>query len=148
MENSEKDKIKQKWATILDSMGVTGSKSDWLAEYAQNMTMGELSHPGGSLDNFPSLLPIAMKVAARTISSDLIFASQEEINEVKRKVQTENRDGKIGAIIEGNEFTEKKLEDDEEYKELMKKGVTPMSGPSNNLFYLDFKYDSSTQSSI
>lgn len=91
-------------------------------------------------EDFPSLLPIAMKVSSRLISNDLIFASKEEIDEVKKKVQSENRDGKIEAVIEGVEFAEKKLEYDEEYKELIKKGVTPMSAPSGNLFYLDYKY--------
>ena len=47
MEDSEKDKIQQKWAPIMKSVGVTGSKADWLAEYAQNMKMSELSHLGG-----------------------------------------------------------------------------------------------------
>ena len=67
------------------------------------------------------------------------FASEEEINEVKNKVQSENRDGKIEAVIEGCEFVEKKLKDDLQYKELMKKGVMPLSTPSSNLFYLDYK---------
>lgn len=97
---------------------------------------------------FPTLLPLAIQVAAKTISNDLIFASKEEIDEVRKKVQSENRDGKIDAIIEGGEFIEKKLEDDEEYKELMKKGVTPMSAPSGNLFYLDFKYGEEKDGSI
>ncbi len=66
---------------------------------------------------------------------------QKEIDEVKNKVQSENRDGKIEAIIEGGEFVEKKLEDDEEYQQLMKKGVTPLSAPTGQLFYLDFKYE-------
>lgn len=83
-----------------------------------------------------------MKVAAKTIAQDLIFASQEEIDEVKNKVLTENRDGKIEAIVDGKEFTEKKLEEDPEYQKLMKKGVTPMSAPSGKLFYLDSKYES------
>lgn len=39
------------------------------------------------------------------------------------------------------EFVEKKLEDDEEYQQLMKKGVTPLSAPTGQLFYLDFKYE-------
>lgn len=89
---------------------------------------------------FPTLLPIAIKVAAKTISNDLIFASEEEIDEVKNKVLSENRDGKIEAIIEDKPFVEKKLEDDEEYQKLMKKGVTPLPAPKGHLFYLDFKY--------
>ena len=128
----------KKWTTALGAMGVTGSQLNNLAQLAENQSNHIVEET--KTEEFP-LLPIAMKVAAKTIAMDLCFASQEEINEVKSKVQSENRDGKIEAIIEGGEFTEKKLEDDEEYKKLMKKGVTPMPAPSSNLFYLDFKYD-------
>ena len=138
MKQPNKEDIMKKWAPILGSMGMTGSQLDNLAQLAENQSNHILEETKS--EDFPSLLPIAMKVAARTISNDLIFASKEEIDEVKKKVQSENRDGKIEAIIEGGEFTEKKLEDDEEYKELMKKGVTPMPAPSGTLFYLDFKY--------
>ena len=128
----------KKWTTALGAMGVTGSQLNNLAQLAENQSNHIVEET--KTEEFP-LLPIAMKVAAKTIAMDLCFASQEEINEVKSKVQSENRDGKIEAIIEDGEFTEKKLEDDEDYKKLMKKGVTPMPAPSSNLFYLDFKYD-------
>ena len=88
-------------------------------------------------EDFPSLLPIAMKIAKTTIGQDLGLASEEEINSVKKRIISENRDGKIESIINGEEFKEKTLEEDEEYKELMKKGVVTMS--SAPLFYLDFK---------
>ena len=144
MKQPNKEDIMKKWANILGSMGMTGSQLDNLSQLAENQSNQILEETKS--EDFSSLLPIAMKVAARTISNDLIFASKEEIDEVKKKVQSENRDGKIEAIIEGGEFTEKKLEDDEEYKELMKKGVTPMSAPSGTLFYLDYKYgDESTK---
>ena len=144
MKQPNKEDIMKKWANILGSMDMTGSQLDNLSQLAENQSNHILEETKS--EEFPSLLPIAMKVAARTISNDLIFASKEEIDEVKKKVQSENRDGKIEAIIEGGEFTEKKLEDDEEYKELMKKGVTPMSAPSGTLFYLDYKYgDESTK---
>ncbi len=91
-------------------------------------------------EDFPSLLPPAIKVSSKYVSHEILgFASEEEISEVKNKVQSENRDGKIKAVIEGGEFVEKKLEDDLQYKELMKKGVMPLSAPSGNLFYLDYK---------
>ena len=144
MKQPNKEDIMKKWSSILGPMGMTGSQLDNLSQLAENQSNQILEETKS--EDFPSLLPIAMKVAARTISNDLIFASKDEIDEVKKKVQSENRDSKIEAIIEGGEFTEKKLEDDEEYKELMKKGVTPMSGPSGTLFYLDYKYgDESTK---
>jgi hypothetical protein len=138
MKKNSKEDILKKWAPILESIGLTGSKADWMSEYTELHSKQEIEN---SKPEFPSLLPIAMKVAAKTFGQDLIFASQEEIDEVKNKVLTENRDSKIEAIVDGKEFTEKKLEEDPEYQKLMKKGVTPMSSPSGHLFYLDFKYE-------
>lgn len=86
------------------------------------------------------LLPIAMKVAAKTIAFDLAFYSEEEMKEVKDDILTKNRDLKIESIVEGKEYVEEKLEDDPRYQELIKKGVKPLSAPSGQLFYLDFKY--------
>ena len=142
MTNEEKDKIYDKWSPIINSMGLTGSKADWMAEYAnkQTETLQENTLDDTTSD-FPSLLPIAMRVAARTIGQDIGgFASKEEIDSVKNRITQENRDGKIESIINDKPFSEKKLEEDDEYKELMRKGVTPMSAPSGSLFYLDFQY--------
>ena len=144
MTNEEKDKTYDKWSSIINSMGITGSKSDWMTEYANKQieTLQENTlSSGDTTSDFPSLLPIAMRVAARTIGQDIGgFASKEEIDSVKNRITQENRDGKIESIINDKPFSEKKLEEDDEYKELMRKGVTPMSAPSGSLFYLDFQY--------
>lgn len=139
MKKPNNEDIVNKWSSILGPMGMTGSQLDNISQLVENQSNHILGD--NTTNDFPSLLPLAMKVAAKTIATDLIFASKEEIDEVKNKVQSENRDGKIEAIIEGGEFVEKKLEDDEDYKKLMKKGVTPMSAPSGNLFYIDYKYN-------
>ena len=139
MKQPNKEEIMKKWANILGPMGMTGSQLDNLAQLAENQSNHILEETKS--EEFPSLLPMAMKVSSKLMSNEIIgFASKEEIDDVKSRIHSENRDGKIEAVIEGGEFTEKKLEDDEEYKELMKKGVTPMSAPSGTLFYLDFKY--------
>jgi len=145
MKQPNKEEIMKKWANILGPMGMTGSQLDNLAQLAENQSNHILEETKS--EEFPSLLPIAMKVSSKLMSNEIIgFASKEEIDDVKSRIHSENRDGKIEAIIEGGEFTEKKLEDDEEYKELVKKGVTPMSAPSGTLFYLDYKYgDESTK---
>lgn len=139
MKQNSKEDIVKKWAPILD-IGLTGSKDDCMPELAELNPKQEIVN-SKTEEEFPSLLPIVMKVAAKTIGQDLVFASKKEIDEVKNKVLTENRDGKIEAIVYGKEFTEKKLEDDIDYQKLIKKGVTPISAPSGHLFYLDFKYD-------
>ena len=133
------EEILKKWQPILDNMGITGSRSKWMSKYIDESVEGN-NESAEDNNDFPSLLPIAMKIAQTTIGQDLVFASEEEINSVKKRIISENRDGKIESIINDEGFKEKTLEEDEEYKELMKKGVVPMSGPSGKLFYLDFKY--------
>jgi hypothetical protein len=148
MNKPSKEDIINKWSSILGPMGMTGSQLANISQLVENQSNhileNQLENEEASID-FSSLLPIAMKVASKTISNELIFASQEEIDQVKNKVQSENRDGKIESIVEGSEFTEKKLEDDEEYKKLMKKGVSPLSAPSGVLHYLDYTYSDNSK---
>jgi hypothetical protein len=87
------------------------------------------------------LFPMVIKVMASTLSNDLIFASEEDLDRVKNRVITENRDASIDSIINGTECVNKKLEDDEEYKELSAKGVVPLASPKCNLMYMDLKYN-------
>ena len=63
-----------------------------------------------------------------------LFATKEELDTVRKRSKIENRDGKIETIINGIDFTEKKLEEDEEYKNLIRKGVCSL-GPIT--FYID-----------
>ncbi len=139
----EKDK-QRKCEPILSKLGLTGSKADWMSQYAE-MQSNQSSEENIPTSEFPTLLPIAMKIAAKTIGSEIGgFASREEIDAVKSRIKQENRDGKLDSILDDKPFAEKKLEEDEEYKDLMKKGVTPMSSPSNRIFHLDYKYGSTS----
>jgi len=80
-------------------------------------------------DRFPSLLPLAMKVAAQTIGQDLVsvqpmtFESEED--RIKR--ETKIRKDKIDALIEGVDF---ELREEHE----------PKGSAKPSLFYLDFIY--------
>jgi hypothetical protein len=49
-----------KWKNIIGNSGLTGSKADWMSQYA------------GLQSSFPSMFPIAMKVAAQTVGLDLV----------------------------------------------------------------------------
>jgi hypothetical protein len=143
-----KDDLMKKWAPIIDSMGVTGSKADWLSQYAQMQSNNESKIEENTLASdtteFPSLLPIAMKIASKTVGLDLVSVkplanpggmSQEEIDRINNEVKKENRDGKIDALIEGKDFKEIKPEEHPDWK----------PGPVGNLMYMDFKYGSQNE---
>ena len=133
--NQEKiDKCK----SVLGQMGVTGSKADFLSEYTDLHSNNEAKIEESSND-FPNLLPIAMKIAARTIGQDLVTVapigggnSGDEMRKIEQEIKAENRERKIDAVVEGKEYKEMKPEDHPDYKE--------SKGPSGHLFYLDFKY--------
>lgn len=144
-----KDDLMKKWAPIIDSMGVTGSKADWLAQYAQMHSNNESKIEENTLESedsnteFPSLLPMAMKVASKTIGLDLVSVqplaspgmSQEEVDRINNEIKKENRDGKIDALIEGKEYKEMNPEEHPDWK----------PGPTGQLFYMDFKYESQNE---
>ena len=127
----------------MDSMGVTGSKADWMSQYTEMHSNNESKiEENNTTYDFSSLLPIAMRTAARTISQDLVSVqpmtppvglSQEELDRIKSEVKKENRDGKIDALIEGKDFKEMKLEDHPDWEESIQ----------GRLFYMDYTYDSS-----
>jgi len=144
-----KDDLMKKWTPIIDSMGVTGSKADWFSQYAQMHSNSESKIEENTLASdtnteFPSLLPIAMKVASKTVGLDLVSVQpmaspagmpQEEVDRINNEVKKENRDGKIDALIEGKDFKEMKPEEHPDWK----------PGPKGQLFYMDFKYGSQNE---
>jgi hypothetical protein len=142
-----KDDLMKKWAPIIDSMGVTGSKADWLSQYAQmqsnNESIEENTLASDTTTEFPSLLPMAMQVASKTIGMDLVNIkplaspgmSQEEVDRINNEVKKENRDSKIDALIEGKEYKEMNPEEHPDWK----------TGPTGKLFYMDFKYGSQNE---
>ena len=143
-----KDDLMKKWAPIIDSMGVTGSKADWLSQYAQMQSNNESKIEENTLASdtteFPSLLPIAMQVASKTVGLDLVSVqplanpggmSQEEVDRINNEVKKENRDGKIDSLIEGKDFKEIKPEEHPDWK----------PGPVGSLMYMDFKYESQNE---
>lgn len=93
------------------------------------------------LENSPSMLPIARKIAAQTIGLDLVSVvpmnggnTSDELNRIKKEI---NRDNKIKSIID-EDYTESKIEDHPDY-------IKP-NGPRSELFYIDYEYGSPTQS--
>lgn len=153
-----KQDIFNKWKPIMDSMGVTGSKLDWLSQYAENFTHHEsnlsglpnltsktTSTPKTTPDFGSFLLPLSMKIAAQTIGKDLVSVvpigggnSGDELRRIDNELKQENRDGKIDSIIEDKEYVEKERKDHPDY--IISKC------PTGQLFYMDYNYNSSTQS--
>ena len=143
---SKEDTIK-KWTPILESMGMTGSKADWMSEYAEMHSKNETTLSNTNTEDFSTLLPMAMKVSAQTIGTDLVTVapigggnSGPEMESIRQDVKIENRDRKIESIVEDKEFEEMKVEDHPDY-------IKP-KGPSGQLFYMDFKYGGTESNTI
>jgi hypothetical protein len=148
MEKPNKEDIMKKWAPILDSMGVTGSKAEWMSEYVEMHSNNEVEKNTLSTEktsnDFPNLLPMAMKVSAKTIGLDIVGVqpmnspggtSEETMERIKAEVKAENRERKINNVLEDEEYKEMDITEHEDY-----------NGPVGNLFYLDYSYGGTTQS--
>ncbi len=147
MEN-DKDRAMKKWGAILGNMGMTGSKTDWMSEYAQmhiESEGGPIGDPGlsGQPSFNASALPMAMKVAAQTVGLDLVSVvpmgsnTGDELDRIQAEVTAENRDRKIESVVDGKEYEEMKVQDHPDFK----------AGPRGELFYLDYVYSHSATSS-
>ena len=141
-----KEDVLKKWAPILDNMGITGSQANWMSEYAEMHSKNDSTLSNPTSEDFPTLLPIAMKISAQTIGTNLVSVapigggnSGDEMDAIRKEVKVENRDRKIDSLIENKEFEEMKVEDHPDYR--------VSKGPSGQLFYLDFKYGG-TESNI
>ena len=142
-----KEETMKKWAPILEKMGMTGSKADWMSEYAEMHSKNETTLSNTTTEDFQTLLPIAMKVSAQTIGTDLVSVApigggntSDKLKEIREDVKIENRDRKIESIVEDKEFEEMKVEDHPDY-------IKP-KGPSGQLFYLDFQYGGTESNTI
>jgi len=142
-----KEETMKKWAPILERMGMTGSKADWMSEYAEMHSKNENTLSNTTTEDFSTLLPMAMKVSAKTIGTDLVTVapigggnSGPEMESIRQDVKIENRDRKIESIVEDKEFEEMKVEDHPDY-------IKP-KGPSGQLFYLDFTYGGTESNTI
>lgn len=98
----DKKKILEKWQPFLDIQGQENLYFDQPIPKKDNST----------------LLPISMKIAAKTIGLDLISVkpigggnSSDEMDRIKREIKTENRDNKIDSILNNSEYVEKSNED-------------------------------------
>lgn len=133
----DKKDLLDKWSSILGSVGLTGSQLENLSKLAENQS-DQIANQNTEVSEFPTILPMAMKVAAQTIGQNLVTVkpmpqsgmSQEEIDRINAEIKKENRDGKIDTIVEGKNYKELKPEEHPDW----------ISGPIGSIFYLDYKY--------
>lgn len=139
MNTPSKEDTLKKWGTIIESMGITGSKADWMSGYLESHQKNEINTSNSTTEDFPTLLPMSMKIAAKTIGTDIVSVSPigggntpDELKKIREDIKIENRDRKIDSIVENKEFEEVKVEDHPDY--------IKTKGPSPQLFYMDFVY--------
>lgn len=68
-----------------------------------------------------------------------LHVNEEIINNIKSRIISENREGKINSIVSDIKFDEIKLEEDEEYKKAIEIKVVPLPPPSNTIYYCEFR---------
>lgn len=136
--NFDKDKIAQKWSPILNSVGLSGNS--WLEEYCEKISSfdGGIIVDTGTTEtsafnwNQP-LLPMVKRIHATT------FGSGGWIKSKKQQLK-ENRINKLRKIK--GEKPNVVLPEDQWIDGLV--SVKPLSAPIGQLFYMDFKYKSSS----
>ena len=145
---SQKKNLMDKWQAVL---GTTSSndKLNWMTEYAEHHKLYDSATSSLSSlqpkEEFPSLLPLAMKVSAKTIGLDLVSVNPigggdpKLLEAAKSKVKATNRERQMDSVLEDKPFEPLKIEDTEEYKEYSK-----YSGPKMDLFYIDYQYGTNT----
>ena len=129
----DKQKIKEKWSSVIEGLN-NDNNTDCLSGYNYNNTIqDELGEPSESIkSDFSDLMfPMVRRVFASTLGGVGMRKS-------KHQQLKEDRINKL-RLFEGKE-PNVLLPDDEQYGGLV--SVTPMSMPSVQLFYMDFKYES------
>ena len=97
MNKSNKEDIMKKWAPILNSMGVTGSKADWMSQYVEMQSNNEPKVEENTTVNDNFFFPVAMRVASQTIGMDLVGVRPMVS---PSWVKQESRSKKIKTILE------------------------------------------------
>ena len=148
----DKKDVINKWKPLLDNMNISNDKKDWLSEYTEKQnnfcgTIPEQSATTSSTEWSSMILPISMKVAARTICGDYYIESDERI---KQRARIK----KLERILDSEQFKEviSKEEYDEimiEKKDIKVEGLVPVqplsSLPTGKIFYMDYESESESE---
>jgi hypothetical protein len=127
--------VYDKWKPIIDSMNLEKSNS-WNDNISQlfnnqsNIAESNTLVTASSSQACPyfntTLLPMSIRVAAQTLG---------ESDREKQQRESRNRQGKIDSYLENKEYVEEKAKPGGDLVT-----VKPLSMPSGQLFYMDFKY--------
>ena len=100
----KKEEIQKKWEQI----------------YGNNVFAATYSDSNQSFENI--FLPMAVKIASKTISTDLVSVipmssgiSHEKLKEIEIEIKQQNRESKIDSILEGKDHIEKTIKDHPDY---------------------------------
>ena len=92
-----KKDIMNKWAPILNSMGVTGSKTNWMSQYVEMHSKNESKVEENTTVNDNFFFPVVMRAASQTIGMDLVSVQPMAY---PSWVKQEVRSKKIKTILE------------------------------------------------
>lgn len=160
-----KEEIHNKWKPILDKINVEEeNKRQWMSEYTEMMSMLEIDKNNDqpiSTDNWcvgmsgdssmENLLPVAMKIAAKTIGMDIVSVNPmtspslggvPELNE--EKYVNERRKLILDDIFNEEEIDFDKKDDETDFKKLEDIKKDFMEG--GGLFFVDYIFGSSGNS--
>ena len=156
-----KEDVQKKWKPFLDNMNISEDKKGWLLQYAEKhqidndlmercifgpMPTSSQQTNSGITNTLPPLLPIARRVHAQTLVSGGYGDEDPE------RIQRRNRIIKLKRILDKKSF--RKMVSRSEETEIMKEerewedglvSVQPMSLPTGNLMFMDFVYETETE---
>jgi len=124
----DKAKATKKWAPVLENMGVTGDRVEWMAEYAE----------------FHSINENAYVNASNVAGMGGVFAAQPAAyagNTIGGSLATANSVGQIGSGDVGQNLLPVAMKIAAQTIGLDLVAVKPTPGPKIDLLYIDFQYD-------
>jgi len=148
MTEEDKENTMKKCSPIFDNLNMGSDKTNWLKSYTQNqldtpLICNDLSGGTFASNDFPSLLPLSMKIAAQTISQNLVTVqpmdlglSKEEQDELERKQKTLIRQKKLRSIDFDDDKTNEEIELEKTIKEFEKKQKYGFG----SIMYMDYIY--------
>jgi hypothetical protein len=124
----DKAKATKKWAPVLENMGVTGDRVEWMAEYAEFHSINENAYVNAS-----NVAGMGGVFAAQPAS----YAGQT----IGGSLATANSVGTIGSGDVGQNLLPVAMKIAAQTIGLDLVAVKPTPGPKIDLLYIDFQYD-------